>query len=85
MEKKNKEKNNWTSRWEEFQQKYFEDKLITIENQGNKNKKKNNWKTEEPVHEMTWTWLRRENLNSVTEFLLIEAQINTTKNNYVKV
>ena len=35
------------------------------------------------VYEKTKTWLRKRNLRKETEFLLIEAQKNTIRTNYV--
>ena len=40
--------------------------------------------TSEISHEQTWTWLRKENLKKETESLLIAAQNNTIRTNYVK-
>ena len=35
-------------------------------------------------HEKTWTWLRKRSLKKETEFLLIAAQNNAIRTNYVK-
>ena len=40
--------------------------------------------TNEISHEKTWTWLRKWLFNKETEALLIAAQNNTKKTNYVK-
>ena len=36
------------------------------------------------THKKIWTWLRKGNLKRETEFLLIAAQNNTIRTNYVK-
>ena len=41
--------------------------------------------TEEIVYEKTWTWLRKGNLKRGTESLLIAAQNNAIRTNYIKV
>ena len=40
--------------------------------------------TSEILHKKTWTWLRKGNLKRETKSLLIEAQNNTIRTNYVK-
>ena len=40
--------------------------------------------TSKNSHEKTWTWLRTRNLERETEYLLIEAQNNAIKTNYVQ-
>ena len=43
------------------------------------------WATNSKIsHEKTWTWLRKQNLKRETESLLIVAQNNTIRTNYVK-
>ena len=37
----------------------------------------------EIVNEMTWTWLRRENLKREIEFFFIAAQNNVIRTNYM--
>ena len=41
--------------------------------------------TTEILHQKTWTWLRKENLKRESEYLLIAAQNNAIRTNYVKV
>ena len=43
-----------------------------------------NWQTIDIAHEKTKTWLQKENLRRETESLLIAAQNNVTKTNYIK-
>ena len=38
----------------------------------------------EVAHKKTWTWLRRGNLKRETESLLIAAQNNAIRTNYIK-
>ena len=40
--------------------------------------------TSDISHEKTWTWLRKENLKRDTENLLIAAQTNAIRTNYIK-
>ena len=39
---------------------------------------------EEVAHEKTWTWLRKGNLKRETESLIIAAQNNALRTNYIK-
>ena len=41
--------------------------------------------TDNISREKTWTWLRKGNLKRETEYLLIAAENNTIRTNYVKV
>ena len=43
------------------------------------------WQTSKISHEKTWTWLRKGNLKRETESLLIAAQNDVIRTNYVKV
>ena len=41
--------------------------------------------TDKIAHEKTWTWLGKENLKTEIEFLLIAAQKNAVRTNYMQV
>ena len=84
-----------TQRHEDYIKKSKE-RLITIETNISTNRKRTKmseekqliayfkWQTNNIVHKNIWIWLRKGNLKRKTESLLIAAQNNAIRTNYVK-